>query len=119
MFKLVSELPEIMNYVSRVGSRPSVARVKTKGRSSPRRTRHPRKPAHDCRATGRPLTATNSRELLLTRCTEPEPELKLLLNKFKLDRLPQRPPTITAAALAHPPRCSADLRESALTTSAT
>ena len=31
------------------------------------------------------LPTTDGRELLLTRCTEPEPELSLLLNKLKLE----------------------------------
>ena len=48
------------------------------------------------------LPTTDGRELLLTRYTEPEPELKLLLNKLKLD-LPAQPPLkITTAALAPP-----------------
>jgi hypothetical protein len=43
------------------------------------------------------LPTTDGRELLLTRYTEPEPELKLLLNKLKLD-LPTQPlPKITLA----------------------
>jgi hypothetical protein len=48
------------------------------------------------------LPTTDGRELLLTRHTEPEPELKLLLNKLKLDLPTQPPPKITAAALAPP-----------------
>jgi hypothetical protein len=47
------------------------------------------------------LPTTDGRELLLTRSTEPEPELKLLLNKLKLDLPAQPPPKIT---LAHPAR---------------
>jgi transposase len=48
------------------------------------------------------LPTTDGRELLLTRYTEPEPELKLLLDKLKLD-LPSQPPLkITTAALAPP-----------------
>ena len=65
------------------------------------------------------LPTTDGRELVLTRYTEPQPELKLLLNKLKLDMPAQPPPKISAAALARPPRCSADLRGSALTISAT
>jgi hypothetical protein len=34
---------------------------------------------------------------VLTRYTEPEPELNLLLNKLKLDLPSQPPPKITAA----------------------
>jgi len=36
------------------------------------------------------LPTTDGRELVLTRYTEPEPELNLLLNKLKLD-LPAQP----------------------------
>jgi transposase len=46
------------------------------------------------------LPTTDGRELLLTRYTEPEPELKLLLNKLKLDLPAQPPPKITLAASA-------------------
>ena len=49
------------------------------------------------------LPTTDGRELLLTRHTQPEPELKLLLNKLKLDLPAQPPPKIT---LAHPARPS-------------
>ena len=48
------------------------------------------------------LPTTDGRELLLTRYTEPEPELKLLLNKLKLDLPAQPPPKITLAAPAPP-----------------
>jgi hypothetical protein len=48
------------------------------------------------------LPTTDGRELLLTRYTEPEPELKLLLDKLKLDLPAQPPPKITAAALPPP-----------------
>ena len=44
------------------------------------------------------LPTTDGRELLLTRYTEPEPELKLLLNKLKLDLPAQPPPKITLPA---------------------
>ena len=43
------------------------------------------------------LPTTDGRELLLTRYTEPEPELNLLLKKLKLDLPAQPPPKITAA----------------------
>jgi hypothetical protein len=46
------------------------------------------------------LPTTDGRELLLTRYTEPEPELKLLLKKLKLDLTTQPPPKITATAIA-------------------
>lgn len=37
------------------------------------------------------LPTTDGRELILTRTTQPEPELQLLLDKLKL-QLPQQPP---------------------------
>ena len=43
------------------------------------------------------LPTTDGRELLLTRYTEPEPELRLLLTRLKLDLPAQPPPKITAA----------------------
>jgi hypothetical protein len=43
------------------------------------------------------LPTTDGRELLLTRYTEPEPDLSLLLTKLKLDLPAQPPPKITAA----------------------
>jgi hypothetical protein len=48
------------------------------------------------------LPTIDGRELLLTRYTEPEPELKLLLNKLKLDLPAQPPPKITLAAPVPP-----------------
>ena len=61
------------------------------------------------------LPTTDGRELLLTRYTEPESELKLILNKLKLDLPAQPPPKITLAAPVRPTRCSADLSGSAPT----
>jgi hypothetical protein len=43
------------------------------------------------------LPTTDDRELLLTRYTEPELELNLLLKKLKLEPPAQPPPKITAA----------------------
>jgi len=43
------------------------------------------------------VPTTDGRELLLTRYTEPEPELKLLLDKLKLKLPAQPPPRITAS----------------------
>jgi transposase len=43
---------------------------------------------------------TDGRELTLTRYTQPEPELKLLLDKLKLTLPAQLPPKISAAELA-------------------
>src|SRR6476660_7268333 len=49
------------------------------------------------------LPTTDGRELLLTRYTEPEPELSLLLNKLKLELPPQPPPRIATANVPSPP----------------
>jgi hypothetical protein len=46
------------------------------------------------------LPTTDGRELHLTRYTQPEPELQLLIRQFKLQLPPQPPPTITAATVA-------------------
>jgi hypothetical protein len=43
------------------------------------------------------LPTTDGRELSLTRYTQPEPELKLLLDKLKLTLPTQAPPKISAA----------------------
>jgi transposase len=50
------------------------------------------------------IPTTDGRELQLTRYTQPEPELMLLLERLKLDLPDQPPPKITApqAAAAHP-----------------
>jgi hypothetical protein len=47
------------------------------------------------------LPTTDGRELVLTRYTEPEAELRLLLPKLKLE-LPAQPPPRITAALAPP-----------------
>jgi hypothetical protein len=44
------------------------------------------------------VPTTDGRELMLTRDTQPEPELSLLLDKLKLDLPAQPPPKISAAA---------------------
>jgi transposase len=46
------------------------------------------------------LPTTDGRELLLTRYTQPEPELQLLIQQLKLQLPPQPPPKITTAAIA-------------------
>ena len=46
------------------------------------------------------LPTTDGREIVLTRYTQPEPELQLLINQLKLSLPSQPPPKITAAALA-------------------
>ncbi len=43
------------------------------------------------------VPTTDGRELTLTRYTQPEPELKLLLERLKLTLPTQPPPKITAA----------------------
>ena len=43
------------------------------------------------------LPTTDGRDLVLTRYTEPEAELSLLLQKLKLELPPQPPPKITTA----------------------
>ncbi|MDP2651854.1 MAG: IS1634 family transposase [bacterium] len=43
------------------------------------------------------LPTTDGREIILTRTTQPEPELKLLLDKLRLQLPAQPPPRITAA----------------------
>jgi hypothetical protein len=49
------------------------------------------------------VPTTDGREIVLTRYTEPEPELKLLLNKLRLDPPTQPPPKITTRAIAPTP----------------
>lgn len=46
------------------------------------------------------LPTTDGRELILTRTTQPEPELQLLLDKLKLELPAQPPPKITTAQTA-------------------
>ena len=43
------------------------------------------------------LPTTDGRELVLTRYTQPQPELQLLINQLKFQLPPQPPPRITAA----------------------
>jgi hypothetical protein len=43
------------------------------------------------------LPTTDGRQIILTRTTQPEPELRLLLDKLKLELPQQPPPKITAA----------------------
>ena len=45
------------------------------------------------------LPTTDGREIVLTRYTEPEPELRLLIDRMKLALPAQPPPKIAAAAL--------------------
>jgi hypothetical protein len=48
------------------------------------------------------LPTTDGRELVLTRYTQPEPELQLLINRLKLQLPPQPPPRITAVVQPNP-----------------
>jgi hypothetical protein len=47
------------------------------------------------------LPTTDGRELVLTRYTQPERELQLLIQQLRLQLPPRPPPKITAVALAH------------------
>src|SRR6516162_36640 len=49
------------------------------------------------------LPTTDGRELVLTRYTQPEPELQLLINQLRFQLPPQPPPRITAAVQPNPP----------------
>jgi transposase len=49
------------------------------------------------------VPTTDGRELLLTRYTEPEPELRLLLDKLKIELPAQPPPKITAPQIPPQP----------------
>jgi hypothetical protein len=55
------------------------------------------------------LPTTDGREILLTRHTNPERELQLLINRLKLRLPPQPPPRITTAAVNQTSRSSEDL----------
>ena len=46
------------------------------------------------------LPTTDGREMLLTRYTQPEPELQLLISQLKLQLPPQPPPKITVQAVS-------------------
>jgi hypothetical protein len=50
------------------------------------------------------VPTTDGRELLLTRYTQPQPELRLLLEKLRLELPAQPPPKITALAVNSPSR---------------
>lgn len=50
------------------------------------------------------LPTTDGREIVLTRYTQPEPELKLLIDRLKLTLPPQKPPKITSRDLHQPTR---------------
>lgn len=49
------------------------------------------------------IPTTDGRELILSRYTQPEPELKLLLERLRIALPPQPPPKITAAQAAEAP----------------
>ena len=55
------------------------------------------------------LPTTDGREIVLTRYTQPEPELQLLISRLKLALPPQPPPKITTTTVAKTLRCSEDL----------
>ena len=49
------------------------------------------------------VPTTDGREIILTRYTQPEPELRLLLDKLRLELPPQSPPKISASQAIPPP----------------
>jgi hypothetical protein len=49
------------------------------------------------------LPTTDGRQIILTRTTQPEPELRLLLDKLKLELPPQPPPKISAVQATSAP----------------
>jgi len=55
------------------------------------------------------LPTTDGREIVLTRYTQPEPELQLLIDRLYLTLPAQPPPKISAAALGKPAPRSEDL----------
>jgi hypothetical protein len=55
------------------------------------------------------LPTTDGREIVLTRYTQPEPELQLLIHRLSLTLPAQPPPKITASALGKPVRRSEGL----------
>jgi hypothetical protein len=55
------------------------------------------------------LPTTDGREIRLTRYTHPEPELRLLIDRLKLNLPPQPPPRITTATVTQAARRSEDL----------
>jgi hypothetical protein len=54
------------------------------------------------------MPTTDGREIVLTRYTQPEPKLQLLIDRLRLTQPAQPPPKITAS-LAKPASRSADL----------
>jgi hypothetical protein len=55
------------------------------------------------------LPTTDGREIVLTRHTQPEPELQILISQLKLNLPAQPPPRITTSAATQAIRCSEDL----------
>ena len=55
------------------------------------------------------LPTTDGREIVLTRYTQPEPELQLLIDRLRLILPAQPPPKITPAAPGTQTRRSEDL----------
>jgi hypothetical protein len=54
------------------------------------------------------IPTTDARHLVLTRHTEPEPELRLLRDRLSVKLPDQPPPKITTAQVQAAPSCSAD-----------
>ncbi len=89
-------------YCASVGERStpvSPGRLKASSRKWPRPAGTGRTPLRRRRAR-RSRHPTDGRELLLTRYTEPEPELALLLDKLKFVLPAQPEPKISAAQIA-------------------
>ena len=55
------------------------------------------------------LPTTDGREIVLTRHTQPEPELQILISQLKLNLPAQPPPRITTSTVTQAIRCSEDL----------
>jgi len=55
------------------------------------------------------LPTTDGREIVLTRHTQPEPELQLLIGQLKITLPDQPPPRITSSTAKQTTRCSEDL----------
>jgi hypothetical protein len=55
------------------------------------------------------LPTTDGREIVLTRFTEPEPDLRLLIARMKLQLPASRPPKSPPPRFPHNTSCSEDL----------
>src|SRR5262245_26698999 len=85
-------MPRVMPWQSRPSSRARAATVRPPPRSVLEKFAA-------MRMIDVHVPTTDGRELMLTRYTEPEPDLELLLAKLKLELPAQPPPKITATQL--------------------